>query len=298
MTDFLLKLRPADTLTALFSFFLLVLTAFFYSKIPSAPHLIVIYTSLVLFQVIIVYLSRLNSFLSQTRDIIFPTISVLIIFDSLGLIVHRINPQDLDYLLIRLDYMIFGVHPTVFLDRRVSPVLTDILQVAYATYYFLPLTLGVVLKIQKKHDDFEKSLFLILLCFYLSYAGYLLVPALGPRYAMEHLHETTLGGFLVSKPIQDFLNLLEGIKRNAFPSGHTGIALLVLVLAYRYEKKLFWIILAPASLLIVATVYCRYHYVVDVIGGVLLTIVTIALGEVYYWIYRRNNSGSPVHKDP
>ncbi len=298
MTDFLLKLRPADTLTALFSFFLLVLTAFFYSKIPSAPHLIVIYTSLVLFQVIIVYLSRLNSFLSQTRDIIFPTISVLIIFDSLGLIVHRINPQDLDYLLIRLDYMIFGVHPTVFLDKHVSPVLTDILQVAYATYYFLPLMLGVVLKIQKKHADFEKSLFLILLCFYLSYAGYLLVPALGPRYAMEHLHETTLGGFLVSKPIQDFLNLLEGIKRNAFPSGHTGIALLVLVLAYRYEKKLFWIILAPASLLIVATVYCRYHYVVDVIGGVLLTIVTIALGEVYYWIYRRNNSGSPVHKDP
>jgi membrane-associated phospholipid phosphatase len=35
------------------------------------------------------------------------------------------------------------------------------------------------------------------------------------------------------------------------------------------KKRLFWIILIPALLLIVATVYCRYHYVVDVIGGVL-----------------------------
>jgi membrane-associated phospholipid phosphatase len=94
----------------------------------------------------------------------------------------------------------------------------------------------------------------------------MLFPALGPRYAMEHLHETTLGGFLISKPIQDIPNLLEGVKRDFFPSGHTGIALLVLVLAYRYEKRLFWIILIPALLLIVATVYCRYHYVVDVVG--------------------------------
>lgn len=274
--------RPADTITALFSFFLLVLAAFFYSKIPSAPYLILIYASLIFFQLMLVYLSKLNSFLAQTRDIIFPTISVLIIFDSLELIVHKVNPQDMDYLLIRLDYLIFGDYPTIAMERIMQPILTDILQVAYTTYYFLPIMLGITLKVKNRDEDFKKSLFLILLCFYLSYVGYILVPALGPRYAMEHLHGMELTGFIVAKPIQDTLNLLEGIKRNAFPSGHTAITLTVLFLSYRYVRGLFWAMLIPSLLLVVATVYCRYHYVVDVIAGILLTIVTIAIGEVYY----------------
>lgn len=287
-----MKLRPADTITALFSFFLLVLTAVFYFKIPFANNLILIYASLIFFQVSLVYLSKLNSFLAQTRDIIFPTISVLIIFDSLELIVHKVNPQDMDYLLIRLDYLIFGGYPTIAMERIMQPILTDILQVAYTTYYFLPIMLGIALKVKNRDEDFKKSLFLILLCFYLSYVGYILVPALGPRYAMEHLHGMELTGFIVAKPIQDTLNLLEGIKRNAFPSGHTAITLTVLFLSYRYVRGLFWAMLIPSLLLIVATVYCRYHYVVDVIAGILLAIVTIAIGEVYY---KSNKKKEGVH---
>lgn len=288
MKKLVFKLRPADTITALFSFFLLVLTVFFYSKIPSASYLILIYSSLIFFQLMLVYLSRLNPFLVLTRDIIFPVISVLIIFDSLGLIVKNVNPQDLDYMLIRLDYLMFGFYPTVELEKIMTPLLTDVLQLAYSTYYFLPIVLGIALRIRGMNAEFEKSLFLILLCFYLSYIGYILVPALGPRYSIEHLHEEVLTGFLFSEPIQDILNMLEGVKRDAFPSGHTGIALTVLFLSYRYIKGLFLIMLLPVILLIFSTVYLRYHYVVDVIGGILLTIVTITIGEVYYKIYKRD----------
>lgn len=276
------RLRPADSLTVFFSFSLLVLTLFYFETVPSSGYLVLIYASVIFFQLLLVRLSDNNPFLKLSRDIIFPVVSVLIIFDSLGLLVHSINPRDIDYLLIRADYMLFGTHPTVYMERFVQPVLTDILQVAYSTYYFLPVSLGVFLKIKGKTEDFERSLFLILLCFYLSYVGYILFPALGPRYAMEHLHEKELGGFLVSQPIQDLLNLIEGIKRDAFPSGHTGIALTVLYLAYKYAAGLFRIMLIPVALLIIATVYCRYHYVVDVLGGILLTVVTIVAGEVYY----------------
>jgi len=236
----------------------------------------------------------MNSFLALTHDIIFPVVGVLITFDSLGLLVHRINPQDIDYLLIRFDYLLFGGYPTVYLERFIYPPLTDILQMAYSTYYFIPLTLGVSLKTRGEKGEFEKSLFLILFCFYLSYVGYMLFPALGPRYAMEHLQTVEVGGFLVSKPIQDFLNLLEGVKRDAFPSGHTGIALTVLFLSYRYARNIFRVLLFPVLLLIFATVYCRYHYVVDVIGGVLLTVVTIVVGEVYYKFWMERAHGSSV----
>ncbi|MDI6800602.1 MAG: phosphatase PAP2 family protein [Thermodesulfovibrionales bacterium] len=287
MIGWLLKSKPADAITIIFSISLLLLTASFYKKIPSASYLMLIYSSLIFFQLALVRLSRLNSFLTLTRDIIFPVISVLIIFDSLGLIVHNINSQDIDHLLIRLDYIIFSGYPTIMMEKVASPLLTDVLQIAYSTYYFLPVMLGIMLKAKRKDEEFEKSLFLILLCFYLSYVGYMLFPALGPRYAMEHLQEKQIGGFLVSQPIQQILNLLEGVKRDAFPSGHTGIALTVLFLAYRYERGLFWIMSVPVLLLIVATVYCRYHYVIDVIGGAALTVVTVTIGELYYNFYKR-----------
>src|SRR5208337_2581978 len=180
----LLKLRPADSLNIVFSFCLLVLSAIYSDVIPSAGYLVLLYASIIFFQIALVYLGRVNSFLSLTRDMIFPVLSVLIIFDSLGLIVHNINPHDIDYLLIRTDYRLFGGYPTVFLERMISPLLTDVLQVAYSTYYFLPVIFGITLKVKGKSEAFEKSLFLILLCFYLSYIGYLLFPALGPRYTI------------------------------------------------------------------------------------------------------------------
>jgi membrane-associated phospholipid phosphatase len=217
---------------------------------------------------------------------------VLIIFDSLGLIVHNVNQQDIDYFLIRLDYLLFGDYPTIYMEKIINPFLTDLLQIAYSTYYFLPLLLGIVLKKRKKEEAFQISLFLILLCFYLSYIGYILFPALGPRYTIEHLQSSELKGFLVSAHVQNILNLLEGVKRDAFPSGHTGIALMVLFLAYRFERVLFWIILLPVILLIFATVYCRYHYVVDVFGGIFLTVVTVIIGNIYYKFHKMRINGS------
>ncbi|MGO9377681.1 MAG: phosphatase PAP2 family protein [Dissulfurispiraceae bacterium] len=288
------RLKPADTLNILFSLFLLILTIIYHAVIRGAGYLMLIYGSLIFFQLILSRLGRINQFLELTHDIFFPVVCVLIIFDSLGLIVHSINPQDIDYLLIRADYRILGGYPTVFLERFIYSPLTDILEVAYSTYYLMPVTLGIALKLRKDKSAFEKSLFLILLCFYLSYIGYIIFPALGPRYTMDHLQSKAVVGFLVSKPIQDMLNLLEGVKRDAFPSGHTAIALTVLILSWKYARNIFRILLVPVILLIFATVYCRYHYFVDVIGGIILVVVTFTVGEVYYKFWTGRQSGSSV----
>ena len=73
-------------------------------------------------------------------------------------------------------------------------------------------------------------------------------------------------------------------------AGHTGVALTVLYLAYRYKKTLFRIYLPVVMLLLFSTVYCRYHYVVDVIAGVVLAITAIFLGDIYYkWHKKRTD---------
>jgi len=276
------KLRPADGLTIVFVSILLLITLIFNSTIPNRLLLIATYLALLVGQFILIKVRDKNRFLRFTYDLIFPVLSVLVLFDSLGWLVHYINPVDIDPLLIKLDYAIFGNHPTIMLESILNPFLTDILQIAYSTYYFLPVVLGIMLIKNNQKEEFNRSLFLILFCFYLSYVGYIIWPAIGPRFTLENVQTQKLQGFLIAEPMQNLLNKLEGVKRDAFPSGHTGIALTVLYLSFRYNKKLFVIYLPIVALLIFSTVYCRYHYVVDVIAGFGLTAITILLGEKYY----------------
>ncbi len=278
----ILHLRPADTVTILFLVFLLMLTGIYFHTLPRGSFLIALYSLLTGIQVLLARYRGYGNMLSFAHDLIFPVICVWLIFDSLEWVVHYVNPHDIDPLLIKLDYLIFGNHPTIVLERIVHPILTDIFQVAYTTYYFIPIGLGILLLTHRKEEAFDRSLFLILFCFYLSYLGYILFPAIGPRFTIDHLQTIGLQGFMIADPIREILNRLEGIKRDAFPSGHTAVAIMVLYCAYRFERRYFWICLPMVTALVFSTVYCRYHYVIDVIAGVALFLVCVVIGEWYF----------------
>jgi membrane-associated phospholipid phosphatase len=283
MRKLIFGLRPADTITIIFLLFLFALTIFYYQRLPEATFLLTTYIALIITQLIIIKFRGIGKTIGIFHDLIFPIICIMIIFDSLGELVHYVNPKDIDQILIKLDYIIFKGHPTIILEKIMNPILTDIMQLAYTTYYFIPVGFGAILLFKKQRDDFNKTLFLVLLCFYLSFIGYILMPAIGPRFTIDHLQKSELRGLFITEPIQNVLNMLEGIKRDAFPSGHTAIPLVILYLAYRYKRIIFWILLPVVLALIFSTVYCRYHYVVDVIGGFGLSILTIFLGEKYYY---------------
>lgn len=224
-------------------------------------------------------------------SVIVTVIAVLSIFNSLGPLIASIHATTFDTLLIAVDHAIFGVHPTVWMERLISPTLSAILQFAYISYYFIPLSLGIVLIARGRFGEFEEALFGILLCFYLSYIGYLLVPAIGPRFTLSHLQTGDLQLSPFIKSIQDTLNGLEKNKADAFPSGHTAVSLISLYYAWKErENKLFALLIPAVTGLIISTVYLRYHYVIDVIAGVALTGLTIALAPGL----RRLLSGAPA----
>lgn len=276
-------LRAADRLNLAFLLLLVAITLFFCRKVDGPGLLIVLYSCIFCTQLLLIRFKTGTGVLGWIYDLIFPTVSILLIFDSLGRLVHFINPNDIDPFLIKLDYLLFSGHPTIMLEKVNFPVLTDALQLAYISYYFLPIALGIALKKKRLSEAFDFSIFLIMLCFYLSYIGYMLTPAIGPRFTLAHLQGSEMRGLLVAAPIQHLLNGIEGIKRDAFPSGHTGIALTVLYLAWRFERRLFRWFLPFVIALIISTVYLRYHYVVDVIAGVALALITIFAGEEYYY---------------
>jgi membrane-associated phospholipid phosphatase len=56
----------------------------------------------------------------------------------------------------------------------------------------------------------------------------------------------------------------------------------VLLVAFRRMRRAFWALLPVAAALIISTVYCRYHYVVDVLAGLALALATVPLGDRLY----------------
>jgi membrane-associated phospholipid phosphatase len=280
------SLNPSDRLTLSFIVLLTALILINYSLIPSWPWLIGKYSALVL---AILLLTALDGRMHGRRPFRFlhafiPIVSIIVIFNSLGDIIPFIRQRYYDDVLIRIDYLLFAAHPTVWMERFQNALLTAVLQVAYISYYFMPIALGASLFLRNKRGEFETAVFTIILCFYLSYIGYMLYPAVGPRFTLDHLQTTDLQAGPMTLWIQRSLNSLEHNKTDAFPSGHTAVALVSLFLAWKYRQRALFRVLVPAvSALIVSTVYLRYHYVIDVIAGMLLALMTIFISP---WMHR------------
>ncbi len=112
-----------------------------------------------------------------------------------------------------------------------------------------------------------------------------MIPAQGPRVALAAEQTVTLEVTPVSRTISRKLNELEHTKDDAFPSGHTMITVFCLLVAYRETRKVFRAWLPVAILLIVSTIYCRFHYVVDVLAGLALAFAALPLGDrLYEWV--------------
>ena len=191
-------------------------------------------------------------------------------YKELSYLIPLVHPRDFDWELAAIDHRMLGVHPTVWLERVTAPWLSEILQLSYLTYYFLPLLLGVTLWRKGRFGEFHFFLFVVVLGFYLSYLGYIAVPAIGPRFILADQQRVPLTGVWTFDRIRVSLDRAEGITRDCFPSGHVELSLLVLYYARRFHRRIFWWILPAGVGLIISTVYLRYHYVIDVVAGALL----------------------------
>lgn len=213
----------------------------------------------------------------------YPALLIPFIFSELPNLVHPINPRDLDVWLSNLDFALFGVHPTLWMERVTVPWLTEYLQWMYSTYYFLPFFFGAVLYRQGRYGDFREFCCVLMLGYLLSYLGYFMTPARGPRILFAEEYSMPLVGVWLTTTIQQTLDTLEGVQWDACPSGHTAVAIIVLVQAIRQYRPLVWPLTLIVISLVLSTVYLRYHYVVDVLAGIVLAFLCLGITA---WIYR------------
>jgi uncharacterized membrane protein (DUF4010 family) len=192
--------------------------------------------------------------------------------------VHPFDDLGFDRALAALDARWFG-DVFGFWRRLAWAPLIDVLHVCYWSYFVLPIVLGVGLWRRGEMARFREVVAVLLVAWYLSYFGYVAVPAVGPHHAVDGARDPAFDGALFGGPLHALLMRLEGRMPDAFPSGHALIAMVALLLAWRHHRTLFWWLLPFAAGLWLATMALRYHYVVDVVGSIAILPVAMVGGR-------------------
>jgi membrane-associated phospholipid phosphatase len=279
------RFHPLEGFTIIFLGMIILLIILFYPRFPQGWKLLVRFIPLVLLAFAVAASRRRWGKTKGIRLLcnFSPIFFVIVIYELLGGIIPYLRP-DVDVLLMNIDRAFFGVHPTIWLERLFVPWLTNILALAYASYYFIPVVLIIILYFWGKEEEFSVTICTLLLGYYLSFVGYITMPTIGPRFTLASLQHLPLEGRCIAGSVIHILNVVEGPKMDCFPSGHTQITLISLWFAFAYRRPLFAIYLPISILLIFSTVYLRYHYVIDVIAGFAFAGITLLLGpRLWAW---------------
>jgi len=210
----------------------------------------------------------------------YPMLLFLFFFEGLHYLVHLIRPGWLDTWLIQFDFALCGVHPTVWLEQFASPVLNDLMQFAYMSYYFYGVVLCGFLFYRRELRNFWCVMTATAAAYYLGYAISILFPIEGPYHTLAGLQRVQLtGGFFTA--LMSFIESWGRVHGAAFPSAHVSGSFVALLGAWRYRRGLFWVFLPFFVVMLISTVYGRYHYVADVLAGLLVGAIGWAIADLF-----------------
>ncbi len=277
------KISIIDLLNLLLLVILFVFYLFSVSKSPYKFEPLLVFAVALLLIGLMVKLRKKttkNGFV-KTLLAVYPLLFLLIAFESFFMILPWFNPHDYDAELAALDLKLLGVNPTVWIEQFVHPWLTDLMYLIYLFYFPLPWFLLIWLGTKRKFEALDKSVFILLFAYYLGYIGYFIMPVMGPRFyePLIHLQQKDLHGIFLARPIRQLVLFFELNKFDAFPSLHVAVSLTTLLLMARFNKKQFAIFLPVVVGIFIAVVYCRYHYVSDVLAGVIISLLAFFGGE-------------------
>ena len=300
-------LNSADILIIAFLLFLSLVEMVFATRIPYWWQMVAINGAAILVIGLLGHMRKVTGsrILGVVHDWhVAPT--VFFTFKELYFIIQPLHGgRDYDDVLIAADRWLFGGDPTHWLMNIRCPVVTEILQIAYTLFYALFVLVGWELYRSDDKRMFHYFMFACVYGFYLSYAGYFLLPAIGPRFTLHSFAalDKDLPGLFLTPYLRWFVNFggsvpmgvpdsvaIAGTQRDVFPSGHTMMTLVVMYFCLRYRFRVRWFVVITGVLLILATVYERYHYVVDLVGGAVFAVICTTTTPALYRLIRNRFS--------
>jgi membrane-associated phospholipid phosphatase len=191
-------------------------------------------------------------------------------------LIHLIFPYFFDHWVNNLELALLGSYPTVWLERLSFPVLNEYFLMAYFSYYFLLPVSGIALYFSGKIKEFDSMIFASSVAFYISYLGFIFLPVEGPRHALASFQHLPINGLIFVRLAQ-WVVKVGGLHGGCMPSSHVAVAWVIFMFTYKYTRKLFYFFGPLIISLFVGTVWGRFHYVSDVIAGILVGIFSLYL---------------------
>ena len=173
-------------------------------------------------------------------------------------------------IIVHWDKLLFGVHPTIWIQRLYQPWLDELMSLFYLGYYtyfvLLPLTLYLAKKRQQVFAVFSVATFTYFINFIFAY----LFPAVGPQHIpmLQGFQTHQITGYFLVK-ISQVIQATGGITGGAFPSSHVSGAMVWAFLAIRYSRKMGYVMLPISLGVAVAAVYMGLHHALDSILGIM-----------------------------
>jgi membrane-associated phospholipid phosphatase len=193
-----------------------------------------------------------------------------------------VNPRALDRQLYGFDLTYFGVEPAVFFDRFVSPATTEWFAFFYFSYFFvLALHVLPILLISRNSRVLAEFAMGMILLFCMGHTLYMFVPGYGPYKAMPELFAHPLSPGIWWNTTTTLV-AHSGAQKDTFPSLHTAAPTLLVLFSFHRRGELpyryTWPLVAFFAInIVIATMFLRWHYVIDVIAGLLLAVTAHTL---------------------
>lgn len=202
-----------------------------------------------------------------------------------------------DGFVIDLDQWIFGSQLCRTLMQTFPSVwVSELFYLSYFSYYVMIFGVGLVLYFQHRRAFFH-YLAIVSLVFYFCYLTYIFLPVMGPHGTKIGVVfrgvTASVGPPVIPEAIRagPFFNLMKFVYKlvepeggAAFPSSHVAVAMVTVWFTWTHLKRIRWLHLVAVIMLCLSTVYCGYHYAVDVLAGIATAAALVPIGHL---IYRR-----------
>jgi membrane-associated phospholipid phosphatase len=191
-------------------------------------------------------------------------------------LVMRVNPRLADPVLAKVDAFILGNQASLLLEPFLHPWLTDFLYIVYFSHVIFFPGVTLYFYIKKEEQAFRRIMMGFLTIMLMGIASYILIPAVGPETYFADQYTHNLAGQILSRDVAYIIHVGR-VAYDCFPSLHVGIPLLLSFYLRDYRRKAFIPVLIYVALMCCATIYLRYHYLIDVIAA-------FAYAPVAYWL--------------
>jgi hypothetical protein len=192
-------------------------------------------------------------------------------------------PWSFDERLYQIDLRFFHYEPSLAWDRFVNSTTTEWFAFWYFLYFLIVAGHVFPILFGARDDKFLSEFAMgILTLFCVGHALYFVVPAYGPfKHLASHYQHALPSGYFM-----DLVNrtvAAGGAQKDVFPSHHTAAPLFMALFSYRYRHrkpfKYTWPFLAFASFnIIIATMFLRWHYMIDIFAGIALACFALYIG--------------------